>query len=129
MPVRQLFHNTFIGNELHRKWQTIRGWICANMAHMRRRNGVLGVSAIVARARSERIVRPWIAGQRERDCGRGRSPSCQARMAPLAYESSLPPQNSRLGDPALSDFERVGRETALSLESDRATGRYADPVL
>jgi hypothetical protein len=52
-----------------------------------------------------------------------------ARREGRLWLTRLPPQNGRLGDPALSDFERVGRETALSLESDRATGRYADPVL
>jgi hypothetical protein len=39
----------------------MRDWICANMAHMRRQSGVVGVSAIAAHARSERIVGPCIA--------------------------------------------------------------------
>src|ERR1700751_2298461 len=122
MPVRRLFHNIFIGNGLHRKWPTIRGWICANMAHMRRQSGVLGVSAMVAHARSERIVRPCIAALRERDYRRARSPSCQARMVPLAHESSLPSQNGRLGDPALPI------SSALAEKPFSASNRIEQPV-
>jgi hypothetical protein len=108
MPVRELFYKTFIGKVLHRKSKTIRGWICANVAHSWRQNGVLGVSVIVAH--------PWTAP------GRGRSPELPAEHGAFALGGTA----SVLSD--LFSIRVTGKNGTARRPSLPDNGRFGDPI-
>ena len=80
----------------------IRGWICANMAHSRRQNGVLGVSVIVAHAGYNLPGQPSVA-----QLPRGRSPELPAEHGAFALGGTASVASdlfsAGFGDPIRSD--------------------------